>query len=84
MKPLKELTDTQRIELFKLVFINNHSRGFMTSEIKDMFASEKDVPLHDHYRFGEPIVKNWKEVILEYLNKNGFEAPKTSLFNLNG
>jgi len=73
MNNLKELTQDQVNEIFKITFESNHSSGFKKAEVKDMLTDAD-------YWFNERPKEGYKEAVLNYLKENGFELPITSIW----
>jgi len=62
----KNLTDEQKIEIYKIVFPHIHSPGFMTAEVKNLL-------FEDDYWFIERPNMGWDVKLDEYLSKINFD-----------
>lgn len=61
------LTEEQLIEIYHIIFSDIHSRGFMTSEVKDLLFQP------DYWFLQPPKNIGWYNDVIKYLDGVGYD-----------
>jgi hypothetical protein len=69
---MKKLTDDQLIDIYKIIFSDIHSDGFMKSEIKTLLFDSK-------YWFLTKPKENWYDKLMQYLNNINFDISELNM-----